>query len=114
MKIPLMTLGLVALSVPAVAAYQGPQTQTTSAAVHDALHAADETYLCMDGHIINQVGADKFTFQDSSGSIVVEIKPRHFGTQHVTPSVKVRVCGETEQKGGKSNEFEAKILEVLR
>lgn len=115
MKKLLVAFMLVMLCAPAWAAFQGPAGQGPVATVRDALNATwDDAYMCLEGNIVEQVRHDKYTFRDATGSMVVEIKPKHFGAVNVTPANKVRICGEVDKEYLKNNEFEAKVLQVLQ
>lgn len=111
----LFMLGM--MITPAWAAFQGPAVGVATSTVREALDATwDDTKMCLEGNIMNKVAtsSEKYTFTDASGSIVVDVDDKVMGTVHVTPSTKVRICGEVDRELGRVNQFDAKTLQILQ
>ncbi len=90
----------------------GPREITQAAQVKDAL---DETPCVLIGNITERVQHDKYTFQDTSGTVVVEIENKIFGNNDVTPQTRVKLVGEVDKKRGpRPNEVEVRYLEIVK
>ena len=115
---PVLALLAAAMPTAAMAAFQGP-TATTGVAnmtVEKALSLRfDRERVCLTGNIVNKLpfDDDKYTFQDMTGSMMVDIDHHLFGDENVTPQTRVRICGEVEAEAFKPNEFDAESLELL-
>ena len=116
---PVLALLAAAMPTAAMAAFQGP-TATTGVAnmtVEKALSFHfDRERVCLTGNIVNKLpfDDDKYTFEDMTGSMMVDIDHRLFGNETVTPQTRVRLCGEVDAETLKPNEFDAESLEILR
>lgn len=117
MKFLLVLLALGMLSSPALAAYQGPSTGVPNSTVRDALGATwDDTKMCLEGNVVNKVAtsSEKYTFTDATGSIVVDIDDKIMATVNITPTNKVRICGEVDKEMGRANQFDVKSIQILQ
>lgn len=111
----LFVLGL--MTAPAWAAYQGPSSEVANSTVRQALDSSwDDTKMCLEGNVVNKVATsnEKYTFSDATGSIVVDIDDKIMATVHVSPTNKVRICGEVDKEMGRANQFDAKSIQVLQ
>lgn len=114
MRYVLALLVICLLSVPALAAFQGPGVAPTVTTAAQALAAADDTPCVLEGHIVEKLkGKDKYTFKDASGSIVVEIDDKIFGKRTVTPATKVRLTGEVDKDANEPGTIEVDRLDIL-
>lgn len=116
MRYVLLALLLSLSAAPAFAAYTGPLANAPTSTVKDVLSGSDDAKMCLEGHVVSKKegSTNKYTFEDATGTLVVEIKDKVFGTQSVDASTKVRICGEVDSEFRKNNEFDAKTLQVLR
>lgn len=78
-----------------------------------ALKARDDTYCALEGHIINRISRDRYTFRDHTGSIVVDIDDKDFRGMTVTPETRVRLIGEVDRDYSHV-ELDVDYLEVVR
>ena len=114
----------LALAVPALAGFEGPnattggfagpgpQTITKAAEVQNAL---DDTPCTLEGNILERLSKNKYMFQDDSGKITVEISNKVFGPNTVTPQTKGRLTGEVDhRKQGRANEVDVRYLEIVK
>lgn len=84
--------------------------------VADVRQMADDTYVTVEGNIIEQQGKDheKYLFKDATGEIIVEIDRKVWRGQPITPDVKVKILGELDQSRNPERvKIEAVYLEVL-
>lgn len=75
--------------------------------------AYKDTPCDLTGHIINQVSYDRYTFQDDSGTVIVDISRKKFRGQTVTPETLVRLTGEVDYARD-SMEVDVDYLEPVR
>ncbi|MDE5615594.1 MAG: NirD/YgiW/YdeI family stress tolerance protein [Alphaproteobacteria bacterium] len=69
----------------------------TIVTVKQAKDMRDDTYVVMQGKIVSQVKGDKYTFEDGTGSITVEIDDDDWRGQTVSPSDTVKIYGEVDR-----------------
>ncbi|MCK3655606.1 hypothetical protein A4G19_07540 [Pasteurellaceae bacterium Macca] len=80
-------------SVPA--GYQGKSKGTTTVA--QAKRAAEDTYVALEGRITTQLGHERYTFQDKTGSITVEIDNDKWHGLNISPKDTVVIYGEVDK-----------------
>ncbi len=93
--------------------FQGPSATSGANTVAKALKSSDDTYVSLTGHIISRIGKEKYTFQDETGTITVEIDDKKFYGRTVTPETTVRIVGEVDWHVG-SNEIDVDYLEIVK
>lgn len=64
--------------------------------VSQAKEMRDDTPVIVQGHIVQRMGDEKYLFEDSTGSITVEIDRKDWRGQTVTPSDMVKLYGEVD------------------
>ena len=75
--------------------FSGPgQTVGTATA---ASQMRDDVKVRLRGNIINHLGGEKYTFQDSTGTIVVDIDHDKWGGQTITPTDTIEIYGEIDR-----------------
>ena len=91
----------------------GP-TNMNVISVKQALAAADDSYVTVEGTILNKVGDETYLFKDTTGQIRVEIDDEVWAGQHVgSEGNKVRLYGEID-KGFTKTELDVKTLTVIK
>ena len=105
-KTAIFAVCAAAFATAANAGFQ-PAQPTTSAGgfignetivtVKQAKEMRDDTNDIMQGKIVAQVKGDKYTFEDNTGSITVEIDDEDWRGQMVTPSDTVKIYGEVDR-----------------
>ncbi len=93
--------------------FQGPSATAGANTVAKALKSSDDTYVSLTGHITSRIGKEKYTFQDETGSITIEIDDKKFYGRTVTPETTVRIVGEVDWHVG-SNEIDVDYLEIVK
>ena len=122
MRYVMAVLLALSLSIPAFAGFEGPGTaqggfdgpglqRVTQAA--QVRQARDDAPCTLDGFIVERIGKEKYTFEDASGRVTVEIDDRVFGGARVTPRTRVRLVGEVEDEDFAPNKVDVRYLEVL-
>lgn len=110
---------ILAMLLPAYSAqaagFQGPGARSAVNRAADVLTVPDSTPCMLEGRIIEKLPrrANRYLFEDSSGRVIVEIKPRVFGDFTVTPQDIVRIVGEVDFDGKYPNEVEAEYLGIV-
>ena len=121
----------LALCVSAFAAFEGPtatdpanggvQSPNAAAPAHvstvaQALKAPDDAFCVLEGNIIARAPRhhEKYIFQDTTGSMTVDIDDKIFAGRKVTPQDKVRLHGEIDLKRRGDRELDVDVLEVLK
>lgn len=74
--------------------FTGPVTVTTAA---QAKTLPDDTKVTLRGSIESHLGGKNYMFKDVSGSVVVEIKEKHWAGQSVAPQDTVQLDGEVDR-----------------
>ena len=88
----------------------GFQSGTQSAiSVKQALKAADNSMITLEGNITQQIDDDEFWFTDGTGKIKVEIERQVWNGLNVGPNDKIRIFGKLDNEV-----FDRAELEVLR
>lgn len=93
----LLAVLLVLPASAALAQFTGPSnaaSTTTVAGAHEVRLGRDVT---LDGHVVEHLREDYYTFRDATGDIRVEIDRGTWKGREVGPSDKVRITGEVER-----------------
>ena len=125
----ILSLLLVAcLAMPAYAAFKGgseagkgggfsgPVSGAMADTVAAAKSLADDSRVVLTGHIVSQLAGskDEYMFKDDTGEIQVEISPRVFKGNDITPDDKVRISGKIDKEMGRDIEVDVKVLEKIQ
>lgn len=84
--------------------YQQAAGKTIS--VKQALSAADNSMVTLEGNITQQTGDDDYLFQDATGQIKVEIKNRVWNGLNISANDKVRISGKLDNEAFERAEVE--------
>ena len=74
------------------------ENQPVVLSVADVLDKPDDSYVTVEGNIVKRIKKDKYTFQDTTGDIVVEIDEDVWEGRTVTPDTRVRLSGEVDKE----------------
>ncbi len=124
---------ILALALPAAAAFSGPGARPLSEPAPNAKHggfegpgargvttaaevkkARDDMHVVLEGRLVERLRGDKYTFRDDSGTVVVDIDDEDFHGRTVTPQTRVRIYGEVDTEWNRPSEVDVDRLEVLR
>ncbi len=72
----------------------------------------DDVHVVMKGNIVQRTGGDTYLFEDSTGSITVEIDEDDWRGQTITPTDTVKLYGEVD-RGIFSTEVDVEYVEKL-
>ena len=119
MKKTMMAL-LAAVAVLATAQAQtgggfvGPGTNANSATtVKEALKMGDDARVVLQGRIVASLGDEKYTFQDATGSVMVEIDDDDWRGITVTPETTIEIIGELDKEMFEATKIDVKSFKVL-
>ncbi len=106
----LLAAGLVAAATPAMAEdSKGGFKEVNVITIEEAQNLGDDAYVVLQGNIINKIGDEKYTFQDKTGSITIEIDDDDWDGVDVTPADLVEIQGEVD-KGWTSFEIDVDTI----
>lgn len=100
----------------AFAQYAGPSSAKPAARASFSTVAeilknpVDDVQVSLQGHLVRQVGKEKYFFSDGTGEIRVEIDTEHFPATRIDDKTKVRLQGEIEKDFMQSPEIDVKQL----
>ena len=100
MKISVLAVSLsLLLATNAYAAFIGPSdAHEVVTTVQAAVDSGNDTTCVLGGNIGRHLEKNRYTFQDKSGTMTVDIPPHVFGQIDVTPKDTVRLTGEMTKK----------------
>ncbi|GIU14411.1 MULTISPECIES: YgiW/YdeI family stress tolerance OB fold protein [unclassified Shewanella] len=86
------------LTLPAMAAYNGPGPASHVKAAADAAKAKDNTPVELTGYLVQSLGDEKYLFRDDSGDVEVEIDNKLLRDIEVSSDSKVKLIGEVDDE----------------
>lgn len=86
------------LTLPAVAAYNGPGVASHATTAVEAAKAKDDTPVELTGYLVKSLGDEKYLFRDQSGEVEVEIDNALWREIEVTSDTKVTLIGEVDDE----------------
>lgn len=107
-----ITVGLFFFSTLTLwAQFQDPR-HTGITTVSAAQEADDDSWVSLTGNILRQLGEERYLFQDSTGTIIVEIDHEDWRNVPVNPETTVRICGEVD-RDWLTKEIDVERVEVM-
>ena len=95
--------------------FEGPTAySSTPITIQQALSLADDSIVILQGHIINNLGDEKYTFQDATGQVVVEIDDEKWMGVKVTPADTVEILGEVDKEFIGRDKIDVKTIRVVK
>lgn len=100
-------------SITALAQYVGPNKAVITT-VADALKAADDTPVVLEGYITSQIRRKHYEFKDATGTITLEIDKEVLWPAQITAQNKVRIYGEVDkERWGTRTDIDVDRIEVV-
>jgi uncharacterized protein (TIGR00156 family) len=94
--------------------FAGPGANANSATtVKEALKLRDDSIVILQGRIVASLGDEKYTFQDATGSVVVEIDDDDWRGITVTPETTIEITGELDKEVFEATKIDVKSFRVL-
>ena len=91
---------------------QNTDQQKPVSKVSDVQNMADDTMVYVEGFIIQNLGNEKYTFQDDSGTLTVEIDDDLMKNNQVSPTTMVWIAAEVD-KNGDIVELDAEEIQMM-
>ena len=97
----LSVFAAMAMTFAAFQAVAGDNTdhQKNVSKVSDVQNMADDAMVYIQGYIIQNLGNEKYSFQDESGTLVVEIDDDLMKNNMISPTTMVWIAAEVDKKG---------------
>lgn len=76
--------------------FKGPGPAKTTVA--EAIKLRDDSPVTLQGYIVERLGDERYTFKDTTGTVIIEIDDDDWGGLEVTPENEVVIEGEVEKK----------------
>jgi uncharacterized protein (TIGR00156 family) len=117
-RLAIATAAIVFGAAPlAYAQYAGPSSAKQAAArasfatVAEILkNPVDDVQVTLEGHLVRQVGKEKYLFTDGTGEIRVEIDTEDFPAARIDDKTKIKLQGEVEKDFMQSPEIDVKQI----
>lgn len=103
--------GFVSPDASAPGGFKGPMPGMTT--VTEAKSLRDDAWVVLEGKIVRQIGHELYEFQDSTGSVNIDIDDKRWSGQTVTPNDKIRIEGEVDKDWG-SIEIDVKTVSLIK
>lgn len=98
-----------------IGGYTGPTVNVAQkATVKQAKTLSDESYVTLRGKIINHIKKDKFTFQDETDTIVLEIDDDLWYGTTIGPADTVEIIGEVDRDDGPWGKIEIEVKSMKK
>ncbi len=96
--------------------FQGPVGGTQADTVAAAKKCWDDAPVSLTGRIVERLAGsdDKYTFEDGTGRIIVDIDYEVFAGRTVTPQTKVRLFGKLDKEMMEPTKVDVKYLEIVK
>lgn len=93
--------------------FEGPGAPAVApVTVEQALSMNDDAVVVLEGKIINSLGDEKYTFQDKTGEIIIEIDDEDWHGVKVTPDNTVEIRGEIDKDPGETTKIDVKSFSI--
>ena len=93
--------------------FAGPGPGNSALTVRDALKQRDDSWVVLQGRIVASLGDEKYTFQDATGSDMVEIDDDEWRGITVTPETNLEISGELDKEMFETPKIDVKSFRVL-
>jgi uncharacterized protein (TIGR00156 family) len=81
--------------------------------IKEALELRDESIVVLQGRIVASLGDEKYTFQDATGSVMVEIDDDDWRGITVTPETTLEIVGELDKELFEATKIDVKSFKVI-
>ena len=82
--------------------------------IKEALKLRDESMVVLQGRIVASLGDEKYTFQDATGSVMVEIDDDEWRGITVTPDTTIEIVGELDKELFEATKIDVKSFRVVQ
>ena len=104
---------LVGAPVQPTGGFEGPSAPSMAPiTIQQALSMRDDSIVVLTGKIVNSLGDEKYTFQDSTGQIIIEIDDEDWHGIKVTPENTIEIVGELDKELFEQPKIDVKSFSV--
>ena len=116
MKKIIITCLLAAPAIGAYAQYTGPGAEATATTVKQLLDAGkDDQRVVLRGHLVKQVGDEKYQFADNTGQMPVKIDHKRFPAgQSVSEASTVELTGKYDKEFVGTSKVKVHEIKVIQ
>ncbi|WP_447970239.1 NirD/YgiW/YdeI family stress tolerance protein [Nitrospira sp. M1] len=107
-----LVVGCIVLSALTVSAQFRGAGSADVRTVSAAQEAIDDSWVSLTGTIVRQVSAERYLFQDATGTMIVEIDHEKWGNVQANPQTTLHISGEID-KEWTTTELEVETVEVV-
>ena len=93
--------------------FVGPETEYSPTTVAEVKNLSDDARVMLQGNIISSMGDEDYMFQDSTGTIKVEIDKKEWDGLTVTPQDTVDIRGKVDKHWFGDPEIDVKSLSLV-
>lgn len=94
-------------------ANNAPNNMVTVMTVEQVRGLADNSPVVIQGYLLRQNGEESYVFQDSTGTINVEMDEEDWGGLSITPNDMVEVWGEVDKNGMSMIEIDVSAIKKI-
>ena len=98
---------------PTGGGFAGPGAGLSATTVAGALELRDDAIVTLRGRIVAALGDEKYTFQDATGSVTVEIDDDEWRGITVTPETTIEITGELDKDAFEAPKIDVKSFRVV-
>jgi len=110
----LFALVMITVATTAAAQYSGPVVNQASTVKQMLAYGTDDQYVTLKGRLIARLSHDKYTFDDGSAQVQVDIPSRLFPLGvTIDASTLIQITGEFDKERFGTSEIEVKHLVVV-
>jgi len=114
MKKILIALAMITTTTAAVAQYTGPNATSNSTVKQLLATGSDDQYVVLKGHLINRETDKKYTFDDGTSKVDVEIPAKLFPAgKPVDANTLVQIGGKFDKKHSGASHIKVKQLDAI-
>lgn len=93
--------------------FAGPGPGNAATTVKEALKLHDDAFVVLQGRIVASLGDEKYTFQDATGTVMVEIDDDDWRGITVTPETNLEISGELDKEMFEATKIDVKSFRVI-
>ena len=93
--------------------FAGPGPGNSTTTVKEALKLRDDAWVVLQGRIVASLGDEKYTFQDATGTVMVEIDDDDWRGITVTPETTLEISGELDKELFETPKIDVKSFRVI-
>jgi len=110
----LVSLVLASTSYTQAGGFRGPSENVAPTTVKQALDSWDDTKVTLRGHIVNNLGPEKYTFTDGTDEIIIDIDDEDWMGRTVGPKDTIEIDGEVDKGMFRATEIDVDSFKIIQ